>query len=1856
MSIKEISVRERPGVRDMVDVKAGLRNPLISDEALRKAGIFQAGSFLDAEGKVNLPAPGQIAHELQPSYISSEMLTRKSYLPEINFQLGIFTQRGRTGTADNANITVVLPPALEKFKTFFTTGLSSKDDVLKFLKVGSKYSPLLAHIKKIIDDDPEILEHVYFVNEKNVGATYRTGAAMADRNLPAHEILLSKNDSPFVFVHEMAHYLPLDILKSYLPSNFQFPEVDPNADILSIAKALIGRMFADEAIAAIFEINLANDIAMRGLPFDLAPDYVWQSKEVFDSDGEKFFRSYVYLGDNHKNIYPIVVALKMADIIKTDPKRLTELKWGKVDLAELGSKYTLAEFVKKHKAEIDELMRFLAEFFDGDQKIYLGDPSKFERYPQELHDAVIVAGDALRRLEMSLAQTQNRELLNSLANSAASIILCLTGKRLARALSLLFTRGREMKMPNLTDIAQHILAVKGYGPAQKESDNAKVSGNEQLEWGLISNDHFRKLTGLDLPRVIMYKAVTYLNSIADVVRTANEALFAASKQKRFRLRDDLEGRFSRDNTDLWIDEYHAIIFDFLTVSCDIITNDSLSPTEKDTMVDLFKLFTTPHCKDLTTRAYERVVEAFRAFLDKDAEKMRAILLATDVNIYMQLYIHDASLLYTPSILIMDLYLILKGNKISKEDIEELAEAFYEHVGKFDIYNSDYPDSAFFKILIRTLAKKMDGATKSTMIKAFFSLIPAPEEMEALAIEYFIKAYSAANRETKAFIKEIVGSLHSEAQLTDESMNTFNTAIRAPDKANIRHHSAQRKKGDQNILKPASNEKPIADSKKTEEINLPDITKSSDDEIDAFLKAWEESLLSNQPLIRDFKNAREWIIELASEGKKDAAIYALDICLDYITMGFDTNLKQWVGLVNAAQIDAKARDHIFESAVSALFFTDAEHASVDQKMAVLYAADILAPAILKPEYPNARKAFFGRLKNLAGEGTLEAGSVPQDVYRNFLTHFLIPLVELHPEMVTEAFLKDFQRLGDEDDAQYKTNLNKLFADSISSLDHTTDISQWDTSLIDYGTMDADGTEEALLNEISRNAGNLEYPAERAQKLESALKKMLRFRLNEYLILLGKDVDADKAPFSDADLKEIPLLNFLYFAVDEKDAQDAYADSKVTAEGITPPNPWDYLEDGVPLSPVQKAAFKAVLNADSTTEARMKAAIFLEVLGFDDIDNDLRQMAVEGLLLAGLGTTYIYKYYQNIKDDAHKLTRLGEWLIKFRETNGLKTINDYDFSTLLLFAKNGIEKDFWTIYRHVTKMIRSERQISLREPKYLYFLPGIFDNIRIVYEAEAPFKFTKLIGRMAFVYEFYVTLEKYFSARLANPGQWQPFPSWDLSPVARACIGNLDLDSISRMPLKKMASYKELLKNPILHYVMTRRKITDNLVDLPDAIKEMPKLVKFFFAEYWMKLTPLEKGRLGKLMDEKLEGKGEAASLKAFLEAIKLEKLGQIIFTLYGIVPDDWRVEFRTFLEENKPASFYEVREIIERDFEKPLDKIFSHFSEDPIAVGSIAQVHEAYTNDGRRVAVKVIIPARKVALERTLKTLNSVVREYEVEKRLFDVPLNITDFYQWFINSMAPEFDLTLEKENARLFRWAAGSEVKLPIIYKATKNVMVMDYVEMPDGEARLNPADTEIVITSVLRALLKGVVHDDPHPGNIAGKTLFDFGRIEMLSVDERMNLIEFFAAIYVAAMSHIMAEPSQTKEAADKLIASIRKLSGNNGGASHPHLEKYLSSKDFADAEFNGDLLTELLKQSGYDGLALKPKMYAVIKVLITLDELGRSVIGADFSLAQHLSAIAAEAGGQFEEIPKDLMPRKPFTQKSYYEEIFTKDGGKK
>ncbi|XP_011086136.1 probable serine/threonine-protein kinase abkC isoform X2 [Sesamum indicum] len=278
-----------------------------------------------------------------------------------------------------------------------------------------------------------------------------------------------------------------------------------------------------------------------------------------------------------------------------------------------------------------------------------------------------------------------------------------------------------------------------------------------------------------------------------------------------------------------------------------------------------------------------------------------------------------------------------------------------------------------------------------------------------------------------------------------------------------------------------------------------------------------------------------------------------------------------------------------------------------------------------------------------------------------------------------------------------------------------------------------------------------------------------------------------------------------------------------------------------------------------------------------------------------------------------------------------------------------------------------------------------------------------------------------------------------------------------------------------------------------------------------------------------------------------KWGQWAATRPDLFPRDLCMELSKLHTQAPEHSFAYTKKTIEKAFGRKISEIFDDFEEEPVASGSIAQVHRASLRSryrGRQikpmlVAVKVRHPGVGESIKRDFEIINIVAKISTYIPALNW--LRLDESVQQFAVFMMSQVDLAREAAHLSRFiynfrRWKDVSFPKpvYPLVHPAVlvetfeHGESVSHYVDELEGNDRIKSALAHIGTHALLKMLLvDNFVHADMHPGNIlvrvarskrSNKKLFktkphviflDVGMTAELSKNDRINLLEFFKAV---------------------------------------------------------------------------------------------------------------------------------------------------
>lgn len=255
-----------------------------------------------------------------------------------------------------------------------------------------------------------------------------------------------------------------------------------------------------------------------------------------------------------------------------------------------------------------------------------------------------------------------------------------------------------------------------------------------------------------------------------------------------------------------------------------------------------------------------------------------------------------------------------------------------------------------------------------------------------------------------------------------------------------------------------------------------------------------------------------------------------------------------------------------------------------------------------------------------------------------------------------------------------------------------------------------------------------------------------------------------------------------------------------------------------------------------------------------------------------------------------------------------------------------------------------------------------------------------------------------------------------------------------------------------------------------------------------------------------------------------KLGQVLSTRPDVLPRTWIDELVPLQDHLAPVDSHLVFETLESDL-GPVENTFAFLDPEPLATGSIAQVHRGVTVQQQDVVVKIRKPGVKQTLLRDcdiLQAFAELLERHVPESRNYR-PVQIVEEFR---NAVTHELDFTLEARNLERFQsdFQQHDSVVFPTPYwdHSTERVLTMERLdgvkislnEELDNQGVDRSGVAHTLADAILRQILDyGFFHGDPHPGNLLvidkKKVGFlDCGMVGQLDERLRENLMLLVAA----------------------------------------------------------------------------------------------------------------------------------------------------
>ncbi|MGK5168912.1 AarF/UbiB family protein [Geodermatophilus sp. CPCC 205761] len=254
-----------------------------------------------------------------------------------------------------------------------------------------------------------------------------------------------------------------------------------------------------------------------------------------------------------------------------------------------------------------------------------------------------------------------------------------------------------------------------------------------------------------------------------------------------------------------------------------------------------------------------------------------------------------------------------------------------------------------------------------------------------------------------------------------------------------------------------------------------------------------------------------------------------------------------------------------------------------------------------------------------------------------------------------------------------------------------------------------------------------------------------------------------------------------------------------------------------------------------------------------------------------------------------------------------------------------------------------------------------------------------------------------------------------------------------------------------------------------------------------------------------------------------KVGQVLSTRVDALPARWVAELAVLRDRMAPEPAAAVTAVLSRAFPDGLARVFSEFSQVPVAAGTVAQVHRARLVTGELVAVKILRPRAEDRLRADFTVLLALAGAAERLSTAARV-LNLRGLVVELRDLLLSQTDLTREARNHRRFarEFADDDTIRIPRVFGAVSSpeVLVTEFVEGIDpydiGRVACDAGTLARRVDDLVDRMIfvSGLCHADLHPGNFfwtaAGRiVLVDLGLVHDVSEEERQHLLAFYSAV---------------------------------------------------------------------------------------------------------------------------------------------------
>jgi predicted unusual protein kinase regulating ubiquinone biosynthesis (AarF/ABC1/UbiB family) len=248
------------------------------------------------------------------------------------------------------------------------------------------------------------------------------------------------------------------------------------------------------------------------------------------------------------------------------------------------------------------------------------------------------------------------------------------------------------------------------------------------------------------------------------------------------------------------------------------------------------------------------------------------------------------------------------------------------------------------------------------------------------------------------------------------------------------------------------------------------------------------------------------------------------------------------------------------------------------------------------------------------------------------------------------------------------------------------------------------------------------------------------------------------------------------------------------------------------------------------------------------------------------------------------------------------------------------------------------------------------------------------------------------------------------------------------------------------------------------------------------------------------------------AMKIGQLASFIDT--DFLPPEYRELYQDKLSqlrsEAPPMPWKQVREVLEEEWDDPVEELFEDFEEEAAAAASIGQVHRATLPDGRRVAVKIQYPGVAKALRADMQNAGMIMRMAKALAPGLDAKAAAAELKERVLEELDYEYEAQNQRTFARAYRGHPFIYVPDVVTRLSRSRVLVSEWVDgMGFEDVKALPQEDKDRFGEIVFRFCFGSIYHlqhfnaDAHPGNYLllsdGRVAFlDFGMTKQLDKEQ--------------------------------------------------------------------------------------------------------------------------------------------------------------